>query len=650
MTWLPAQKTRFSSVSPTYVPSRYGRDSRFNPNRTVGRSRQALLIMLGVTLSLLGGVGTRLAYLQLVQGTSNQAKADENRIRLIPKLPERGRILDRKGRILAGSRLSHSVYLWPLAKKNQQDWADTLAKLAPVLNKSPEELQKRLEKVGYNAQELVRIARGITPQQVTALTELGLPGVQIDAETSRVYPNKSLAAHVLGYTGEIDDAELERKRQAGYRIGDVVGQTGVELAFESLLRGERGGQQMEVDGQNHIVRDLGMKSARAGQDVTLTLDLDLQAAAEKIITGRKGAIVALDPRNGGVLAMASWPTYDPNVFSQEKIPEKDWQALQSGDYPLINRALQAFPPASTYKIITTVAAIESGKVDPGIVLQTYPSLTVGGTTFGEWNHAGFGPLGFAGAMAHSSDTFFYQVAQQMGGETLIDWTRRFGFGRKSGIELSVEEDPGLVADDAWKRKQQNGLEWLIGDTINMSIGQGFTLASPLQVAVMFGVAANDDGAVVKPHLLKDNEDSKNWRQPLNIRPETRRILHEGLLGVVTYGTGGDVAGPGIPSVAGKSGTAEDLGDGSHTWFGAFAPEEKPEIVVVAFGELSGGSGGSVTGPMVRELLQAYFAIQKGQKPPVSTVGGTGEAGGYVPDAPPGSAPAPNAAASSEAGR
>ncbi len=588
-------------------------------SRTVGRSYQAVVVMVAISLVMLGGIGGRLAVLQLVNGTANRELADSNRIRLIPRQPERGRILDRNGKVLAGSRLSHSVFLWPLARK-QTDWDTTLKRLAEVLNIPVADIKKRLEQAGYNSPFLVRIARGISPAQVTALTEYGneLEGVQVDAEAVRYYPNGDLAAHVLGYTGEMSDEDLEKRRQDGYRLGDVIGQMGIEAAFEGLLRGEWGGQQVEVDGLGQVVRILGQKPTLAGKDVTLTLDLELQKAAERALGNRKGAIVAIDPSNGAVLAMVSRPTYDPNLFSKRISPEQ-WQRLQSQDHPFVNRVLQVFPPASTFKIVTTTAALESKKFAKNTVLNTYPSLKIGGVEFGEWNHAGFGPLNFIGALAWSSDTFFYQIAQGIGGETLIDWTRRFGFGRKTGIELAAEESAGLVPDDLWKRKElKEG--WFLGDTVNMSIGQGFLQTSPLQVALMFAVPAND-GALVRPHLLKDNEASQNWREPMNINPETLQIVRDGLRKVVDGGTGAALNVSSLPPVAGKSGTAEDFGRESHTWFGAYAPAEKPQIVVVAFGENSGGGGGSVAAPMVRQVFESYFNPQQQtqQQPKVEAV-------------------------------
>jgi penicillin-binding protein 2 len=572
--------------------------------RTVGRRYQALLVMVLVTVTMVGGIGSRLAYLQLFQGERNRQLADNNRIRLIPRQPERGRILDRKGRALAGNRLSYAVFLWPISNSKQQ-WATILPNLAKILDIPVKKVTDRLEQAGYSSPVLVRIARGLSPAQVTALAEFSqeLKGVQVEAEAVRNYPYGDLAAHVLGYTGEMSDQDLQAHQNEGYRLGDVIGQMGVESAFEQQLRGKWGGQQVEVDGMGRVLRVLGEKPAEAGNDVQLTLDLDLQRAAERALGDRMGAIVAMDPRDGSILAMVSRPAFDPNLFSTF-ITDAQWKQLQGKEFPFLNRALQGYPPASTFKIVTTTAAIESGAFSPSTVLSTYPFVSVGGIQFWDWNRAGFGPLGFVGALTWSSDTFFYQVGLGTGEKALIQWMRRFGFGQKTGVELAEEEATGLVPDEAWKQKEL-GEPWYAGDTVNMSIGQGYLQVTPLQAAVMFSVPANS-GYRVKPHLLMGDEDAKDFRESLNIKPETIRVLQDGLRGVVAGGTGAALDVPGLPPMSGKSGTAEDPPRLSHAWFGAYGPSNKPEIVVVAFAENAGGGGGKVAAPMVRQVMEAYF--------------------------------------------
>ncbi|NEO15213.1 MAG: penicillin-binding protein 2 [Moorea sp. SIO1F2] len=572
-------------------------------SRTVGRKYQSVVIMVLISLFLLGGIASRLAYLQLVQGERNQQLAENNRIRLIPKPPIRGNIFDRKGRVLASYRLSHSVFVWPMVLRQEQ-WPQTRKRLSQILKIPDAEIQKRLEQAGYNSPYLLRIARGVTPAQVTALAEYSneLQGIEVDIDALRYYPHGQLSAHVLGYTGELDYEELQRRKPDGYRLGDVVGKMGVEKSYEHLLRGEWGGQQVEVDGAGRVVRVLGQKQAQAGKPIHITIDIDVQKAAEAALGDRKGAVVAIDPNTGAVLAMVSRPTFDPNIFST-RITSETWRKLQGRGNPFINRAMRGFPPASTFKVVTASAGMESGRYSPKTVLQTYPYLYVGGHAFGEWNRAGFGPMGFVGAMAWSSNTFFGQIGRGVGGKTLIEWARRYGFGEKTGIELSGESS-GLIVDDAWKRKNYNW-GWTVGDTINMSIGQGFTLGTPLQSSVMFSAVANG-GYRVKPHLLKNNQDAIKGRVSINMKPSTIQTLRRGLRAVVTGGTGAALRVPELPPAAGKSGTAEAPPGKPHAWFGGFAPYDKPEIAVVAFVEHSGGGGGSVAGPIVRQVMEAYF--------------------------------------------
>ena len=586
--------------------------------RTVGQNFQPVFL-IAFTLLMTTGIGVRLAYLQIVEGARHRSQAEANRVRIISKQPERGNIFDRYGKLLASTRSPRSVYLWPMAH-TKAGWLVIGSRLEKILDIPKEEIEKKLEAAGPNSSSLIRIARDLNEAQITGLKEYEneLNGVEIHTEAVRYYPHGKELAHVLGYTRELTAEQLKQRRPEGYRLGDVIGQMGAEKAYEKVLRGEWGGQQVEVDGAGRPIRVLGEKQARAGNDLNLTIDLKLQLAANKALGNYNGAVVALDPNNGAVLAMVSRPTFDPNIFSKHKLSQKDWETVQGANHPLVNRALSAFPPASTFKIVTTAAGLESGKFAPNTVLQTYGSLTIGGTRFGEWNHAGFGPLGFVGAMKWSSDTFFYQIARAVGGPTLIEWTRKFGFGQKTGFDFESEEKRGLVPDDEWKRKTRK-MPWTIGDTINMSIGQGALLATPLQVAVMFAVPANG-GYLVQPHLLKDNEEARSWRKPVKMKPTTMKIIQDGLRKVITEGTGRVLDKPTLPPVAGKTGTAEAWQGGvkrNHAWFGAYAPADKPEILIVVFTEHSGGGGGSLAGPMLLEIMEDYFQRKypgKYQKP------------------------------------
>lgn len=589
----------------TFIGSILKTKSKESTKRTVGNQLQVIPIVTVISLIFFGGIGLRLGYLQLQQGDANQQKAEKNRIRIVPKPPIRGSILDRQGKILATNQLSYSAYLWPKAQK-QRNWAKNRRIIAEILEIPPQDLQKRVEEAGYNYPSLIPIARNLTPEQITALEEYRsqLKWIEIDIGKVRDYPQGKLAAHILGYTGELNQEELTQKKPQGYRLGDVIGKMGVESAYESELRGEWGGLKLEVNGAGRIISLAGEKPAKVGKDITLTIDAEIQRAAETALGTRKGAIVALNPNNGAVLAMASYPSFDPNIFSFPITPEI-WQELQSQGNPFLNMALRAFPPASTFKIVTASVGMESGKYPPQTILGTYPYLSVSGTRFGEWNKRGFGRMGYVSALAWSSNTFFGQIGRGVGGENLIKSARKYGFGQPTGIELPGEK-AGLIADDAWKRRNFKNWGWTVGDTVNMSIGQGFTTATPLQTAVMFSAIANQ-GYRVQPHLLQaDNQAKQAQRVSLNLKPTTLTTIQKGLRAVVNGGTGARLNSPHIPPGAGKSGTAEAPPGKAHAWFGAYAPFDKPEIVVVAFAEHSGGGGGSIAAPLARQVMEAYF--------------------------------------------
>lgn len=587
--------------------------------RTVGEGlRSAVLITF--TLLMTAGIIGKLAHLQLVKGTDLRERALSNRIRVIPKLPERGNIFDRKGRILATTSYPHSVYLWPMAH-TKSTWGQVGPRVSQILNTPQEEIKKILEEAGRNT-SLVRIARDISLEQITALKEYEqeLPGVEIHTEAVRHYPHAHALTHVIGYTRELTAEQLKEKKDEGYRLGDVIGQMAAEKAFETTLRGEWGGRQVEVDGRGRPMRVLGEKQAKPGKDIRLTIDLDIQLAADKALGGRNGTVIVMDPNNGGILAMVSHPTFNPNIFTKQTGKQKEIASvLLNSEHPLLNRALRAYPPASTFKIVTTAAGLESGKWSTSTVLPTYGSLTFGGTTFGEWNRKGFGPLGWTGAMAMSSDTFFYQIAARIGGETLLSWTRKFGFGARTGFEFKSEESRGLVPDSAYKQKTL-GRGWTVGDSVNTSIGQGALLATPLQTAVMFGVPASG-GYRLKPHLLKDNEEAKSWREPVGMKPTTLKIIKDGLRRVITDGTAKKLDVKTVPPIAGKTGTAEAWRrngvKANHAWFGAYAPADKPELLVMVFAEHSGDGGSAVAAPVALKVMEDYFQRKyprKYQKP------------------------------------
>ena len=565
--------------------------------RHSGMGRQPAWL-LAVVLLFSGAMVLRLAWLQLHQGAENRQRADENRIRLVPRNPIRGRLLDRQGRVLATSRLTYNLYIQP-RQVGDHSWPALRDRLASLLSIPASQLDQQRRQGGDSAGFRIQLAEGLKPEQVLRFREQAdnLQGAEVDVDVLRHYPHGRLGAHVLGYISGITEEEYARLRERGYRIRDRVGRSGVEKAFEVHLRGEWGGQQVEVNAAGEVQRVLGEKPASAGKDLRLTLDLPLQQAAERALDGvRKGAIVAMDAQTGAIRALASRPTYDPNLFSPAPSVSQ-WRDLNAPDAPLLNRALQGFPPASTFKIVTSIAALESGKYAPDSKELTTGSFCHAGLCYRD--HVSMGSIGFPLALALSSNSFFYRAGLKMGPDPLFKAARQLGFGSPTGLELE-EESAGLLGDQAWK-KSVLGESWTAVDTITASIGQGAVLVTPLQMARMYAALANG-GWLVTPHLV-ERVPQRKW---IGFQPQTLATVRQGLRKAVQEGTAKALNDPGLPPAAGKTGTAEDPPRLVHAWFGGYAPAEQAQLVVIALGENSGGYGGTVAAPMARTLMGTWF--------------------------------------------
>ncbi len=566
--------------------------------RHTGVGAQSGVLFL-VVLLFSGAMVARLAWLQLVQGRAYREMAAENRIRLIPRDPVRGRLLDRHGRVLASNRLTYGLAVSPRLVDGRQ-WPPLRDRLARLLAIPPASLDRAWRRGAPEGEMRIPIAGPLTPQQVLRFREQAhqLNGAEISVDVLRHYPHGSLAAHVIGYTSSITGEEYDRLRERAYRLRDRIGRTGLEAQYESHLRGEWGGQQLEVDAAGRVQRVLGDRPARPGRDLRLTLDLELQQAAERALAGlRKGAIVALDPRTGAIRALASQPGFDPNIFAEGPTTAQ-WNRLSGPEAPMLNRAFQGFPPASTFKIVSTVAGLESGRYRPDDTIPTVGQFCYDGQCYGD--HGAYGAIGFQKALAVSSNSFYYQLGLKLGPEPLFRTARRLGYGSPTGIELREEETAGLLGDPAWKQRVL-GEPWTSVDTITSAIGQGAVTVTPLQMARLYAAIANG-GWLVQPHLV----ERPTKRQWIGLRPATLRVVREGLRQVVTEGTATILNDPSLPPVAGKTGTGEDPPRPDHAWFGGYAPAGHPELVIVAFGENSGGYGGTVAAPMVKALLSTWF--------------------------------------------
>ena len=586
------------------VPSSQGRAQQ----RQTGLRQQPLVLLLLVLL-FCSAMVARLVWMQLLEHTRFRELADENRIRLVPRSPIRGRLLDRKGRVLASSKLTYSLYLEPRLV-NDASWPELRDRLASLLALKPELLDQRrdrgVDRDGYRT----TLALDLKPEQVLRFREQAgsLAGAMVDVDILRSYPNGTLAAHALGYTQPITEEEYKTLEAKGYKIRDRIGRIGVEAAYETHLRGKWGGQMLEVNAMGEVQRNLGDRPSVAGKDLTLTLDLDLQRAAEQALADKPGgAVVALDPNNGAILALASKPTFDPNFFSKLITTQKEYDALFfNPKKPLLSRAMNAYDPGSTWKPVTAMAGLESGKFPPKTKLHTTACITYGSHCFPDHNDAGFGHIGYADALSFSSNTFFYQVGVGVGSVELKKAATQLGFMQKTGIEIGWEENIGFVGDQQWA-KEVRGTPWIPEDMASASIGQAMVQITPLQLARAYAVFANG-GWLVTPHLAAAGIDwrSPEYKRKVPMQPSTLQTIREGLRRVVEAGTGAGLNGPGIPPAAGKTGTAEDsTGGPDHAWFGCYAPYPNGKIVVVAFAQNTPGGGSVHALPMAKKVLAIW---------------------------------------------
>lgn len=573
---------------------------------TLPRTSRSVILMLFISLFM--SIWTaRLVTLQIINGEQNRQRADENRIHLVPVPSDRGNIVDRKGRLFAANRLARSVYVWPKEQTPEQ-WKATAAKLSPILKLPAAEILKPIEQAGYDSTMPVRISRDININSFVSLSEYSpqLKGVEIRAESSRYYPNGDLAAHVLGYIGEASQNDL--KKHPEYPMGMIVGQMGIERQVNALLAGIWGNRLIEVDANGHELRELGMSPAKPGEPVKLTLDLELQKTAEKVLANRRGGVVVLDVKTGAVLAMASGPTFDPNLFTR-KISANEWQRLQGADKPFLNRALQGYPPGSTFKVVTAVAGLESDKFTPDSILVSTSAINIGGVSFHE-HGGGYGPIGFVDALAVSSNTFFYQMGMAVGPEQISKWAKKLGLGGSTDLDLLGldQGSQGSVPTPAEKQKLYNEA-WYVGDTVTMAIGQGLVLTTPLEMAVMVATIANG-GKRVKPHLLASQTNTLATQpEPTGIHPDTVATVRKGLVAVVQKGTGQGLNDGSIPLTGGKTGTAEVPGQPDNSNYVAFGPANDPQIAIGVVVE-NGGYGAVAAAPIAHEIFKTYFKSAK----------------------------------------
>ncbi len=578
--------------------------------------RQPLVLLIFSSVAFLL-ILLRLIFLQLLNYESFKKMSDENRIRLISSQPIRGRILDKNGYVLADSRVKYSLILKPQSVKETY-WEKHKSSISDLLNLDSNEIQKEYFDGKKNQKLSVTILDNLNVDQLIKFKENEdkLFSFEIATKLIRNYPYKSLAAHVIGYTQPITEKEYKFLSKKGYKLNDLIGRTGIEYVYEDFIRGEWGGEMVEVNSLGKFQRSLGIKPSTQGNDIELTIDMNLQLVAEKVLLGKKaGAIIVMDPRDGAIRAMASKPTFDLNFFSKDFKPEDEYNKLfNSSEKPLFNRALNAYDPGSVWKIVTALAGLESGKFPIDTMLETKPCITYGSQCFREHNDLGFGVIGYEDALRVSSNTFFYQVGYGVGVDQIYDISRKLGFNSLSGIEISEQENMGLVANSQWAKDGRGWGEpgrtpWVPEDIASMSIGQFVVQVTPIQIARAYAAIANG-GFLVTPYLTKKDGQSllDKKRIPIDVDPKNIQLIKSGLRKVVESGTGVSInyGVTNLPPVSGKTGTAED-GEGGldHAWFVCFTPSENSELLVVAFAQNTPGGGSVHALPMAREILKVW---------------------------------------------
>jgi penicillin-binding protein 2 len=577
----------------------------------------AIVILLAVSTLV-----ARLCWLQIIQNGYYKTQAVENSTRVTFLRAPRGIIYDRHGNLLATNKQSLSMIAIPIQIEHAQDLANRLAK---ILEKpAPEVLTNLLKAKASNSVLPVVIERDLDVETVSRFYDqkLFLPGIDILPDISRNYTQGDLTAHVLGYCGQITQSQL--KRHPERRMGDIVGQDGIERLYDSQLRGVDGEQRVRVNavGQSVSVetsKPVVTREAEAGKPIVLGLDLDLQRAAYNGLGERSGAVVAIDAQTGEVLAMVSRPSFDPNVFTR-KITPAVWKQINAPDHPLFNRAMSGYPPGSVWKAITLLSALENKVVKPDTKLQVGAGISLGGFFFGDWTKTS-GLFDLVKCLAWSRDSAFYQMGLKLTPEQIKEWGVKFGAGRPTGLELR-HESAGLVPDSEWKMRVCHE-KWYPGNTLHMSIGQTYVQMTPAQGARVYAGIGNR-GRVPDLHFVTkigDRQIPPPKMEFVKTHKEYLDVVLAGLKAVIASGTGGATK-LGAVEVAGKTGSAEapPAGSKTHAWFCCYAPADRPRIAICCFVE-HGGHGGTAAAPIAKGILEKFFGIDNG-KPVVPPPGAT----------------------------
>jgi len=594
--------------------------------------KQRLIVIMYCVIIVFVVLICRLFYLQVIEGEELRRLSENNCIRLQSIDPPRGLIYDRNGILLVDNRPSFDL---SIILKDAKPIDNTIEKLSEYIKTTPDNLMSKIKEckgISVYKPFLLKPDIGRDTLAVIEAHKYDLPGIEVNVMPRRHYINRQTAAHLIGYLSKINLDELKSDKYPGCGSGDFIGKFGVEKVYGGYLRGKPGGRQVEVNATGQIVRTLRTVDALPGHNICLTIDIKLQQKAEKLLEGAAGAVAAMDPATGEILALASSPSFDQNSFVSG-MSHEEWYALVSNRFrPMENKAIQGeYPPASIYKIITAIAGLEEGIINKDSTFYCQGHYKFGDRDFRCWKKTGHGNVDVARALAESCDVFFYQVGQKLGIDRLAWYAKACGLGSPSGINLDHEAS-GLVPTAAWK-KRRTGVAWLQGETLSVSIGQGYNLVSPLQILVLTSAVANG-GIRYKPLILKTietakgeiiSDDSSHTKRKITGKlpasTQTLEIVKKGLWQVVNAekGTARIARIDGI-DISGKTGTAQVVGRKEdekpdeqvvashlkpHAWFVAFAPSEDPKIAVSVIVE-HGEHGASTAAPIARELIRTYL--------------------------------------------
>lgn len=576
-------------------------------------------------------IAARLFFLQITEGAENKIRSETNRVRQVRVQPQRGKVYDVKGRMIAGVKYSFDIYL---NMENAVDFEKNLRDFLEIIDETESNIRTRLaigkKQPRYLPVLLKRDIDWVTLSRLEA-SLYKFPGIFIDISYTRSYPNGIIAPHLIGYLGEVSEDDFKINKYPKAKTGDMVGKYGLEEYLNSSLSGAPGEKKLEVNARGRLISLISRNNPIPGDDIYLTIDLDLQKAAEDALFEKVGAIVAIDPRNGNIKAMASSPVFNPSLFIKG-LSAKEWKELNDPrTHPLQNKAIQgAYAPGSTFKPVLSFAGFNEGLINEKTSVFCNGSFDFGKRSYRCWKEGGHGHTDFYKSLVESCDVYYYNLGLKLGVDRIAKYANFFGLGEKTGIELSSEKD-GVIPTSQWKKKKFK-VKWYEGETISYSIGQGYTLATPLQIANLYAAIANN-GTLYKPNyiykiiskdgIILEEKNGGKIIKKIDIPQKIFVNVVNALTGVVNdeKGTGKNARLPGV-QVAGKTGTAQVYSQKKrketenvpwhlkdHAWFASFAPANNPEIVVVALIE-HGGGGGANAAPVVKQVLERWFQLQK----------------------------------------